>query len=90
MEPIRTLQTATHFKKTADPEGKQPYLWTPCSPDDPKAKAMTLMDVKSEELHPMDVSMQDFMRVCVSAKPSVGPDDLIRYTKWTEEFGQEG
>ena len=90
MEPIRTLQTATHFKKIRDVTGKRPFLWSPCSPADPEGVQMSLMDVPSEDLHPMDVSKRDFMRVCANAKPSVGPDDLKRYIAWTEEFGQEG
>ena len=37
-----------------------------------------------------DLSMDDFERVLLSAKPSVGPDDLKRQVEWTQQFGQEG
>jgi len=89
-EPIRTCQLATHFKKVPDPEGKHPFLWEPCSPSDPAAVEMSLMDVPGELLKPLDVTMRHFMTVLRNAKPSVSPADLTRHEEWTKEFGQEG
>lgn len=89
-EPVRTCQTATHFKKIEDPEGKQDFLWTPCSPGDKAAVEMNLMDIESDLLKPPNVKAKHFEAVCAKAKPSVGPDDLTRLEEWTEQFGQEG
>lgn len=36
------------------------------------------------------VQAEDFRRMTLAAKPSVGEADLARYVQWTEEFGQEG
>jgi hypothetical protein len=32
----------------------------------------------------------DFERVVARSKPSVGPEDLERFVKWTAEYGEEG
>ncbi|XXQ29702.1 Vesicle-fusing ATPase [Plasmodiophora brassicae] len=90
MEPIRSLQLATHFKKIRDPSGARPYLLTPCAPSHAGAIEMDLFSIKSEDLCPMDVTAEDFRRMTLAAKPSVGEADLARYVQWTEEFGQEG
>ena len=71
-------------------EGKHPFLWEPCSPSDPAAVEMSLMDVPGELLKPLDVTMRHFMTVLRNAKPSVSPADLTRHEEWTKEFGQEG
>jgi len=83
MEPVRTLQSATHFRRH---EG----MWTPCSPGYAGATEMTLMDVKPDELLPPEVTMNDFLKVLRNARPTVSVKDLERYTQFTAEFGQEG
>merc|ERR1712080_309626 len=89
-EPVRSCQTATHFRKIADPEGKMDYVWTPCSPGHKSAVEMNLMDIESSRLRPPDVTYKHFAQVAAKAKPSVGPDDLTRLEEWTSSFGQEG
>jgi vacuolar protein-sorting-associated protein 4 len=54
-KPIRKIQSATHFKKVSGPSRKDPSkidhdLLTPCSPDDPGAIEMKMMDVPSDKL----------------------------------------
>lgn len=89
-EPVRTCQSATHFKKIPNPDNPQDYLYEPCAPTDRGAEEKDLMSIESERLHPLDVSMFDFMRVIAQCKPSVGPEDLTRHEEWTKQFGQEG
>jgi len=89
-EPVRTCQLATHFKKVRDPEGKQAFLWEPCSPADSGAVEMCLMDVPGELLKPIDLSARHFQAVLRNSKPSVAPEDLNRQEEWTKQFGQEG
>lgn len=89
-EPVRTCQLATHFKKVRDPEGKHPHLWEPCSPSDPQAVEMSLMDVPGDLLKPIDVTMRHFITVLRQSKPTVSAGDLVRQEEWTKEFGQEG
>eukprot|EP01006_Ploeotia_vitrea_P034268 TRINITY_DN65733_c4_g1_i1.p1 TRINITY_DN65733_c4_g1~~TRINITY_DN65733_c4_g1_i1.p1 ORF type:complete len:452 (+),score=273.75 TRINITY_DN65733_c4_g1_i1:101-1456(+) len=86
-EPVRTCQSATHFKKVHE-DGD--YKYVPCAPGDPKAEQLNLMDIDSDRLKPLDVSARDFLKVLHSAKPSVGPGDLQRLEEWTSQFGQEG
>lgn len=93
MEPVRSCQGATHFKKVSgpDPNGNiRDDMLTPCSPGDPNAIEMTLDKVSSDQLLPPKVLYRDFLKALKSAKPSVSQDDLGDFVKFTQEFGQEG
>ena len=55
MQPVRKVQSATHFKRVSGPSRDDPNvivhdLLTPCSPGDPGATAMTWTDVPGEKL----------------------------------------
>jgi vacuolar protein-sorting-associated protein 4 len=81
MQPVRAVQTATHFKRVSGPDRKDPtkirtdYL-TPCSPGDPEAQEMTWMEVVGDQLKEPEVDMNDFLKSLKSAKPSVGEEDI--------------
>ncbi|KAF5898539.1 ankyrin repeat domain-containing protein 29 isoform X1 [Clarias magur] len=95
MQPIRKVQSATHFKKV---RGKMwnnqdviaDDLLTPCSPSDPNAIRMTWVDVEADKLLEPIVSMEDMFRSLEKTKPTVNDDDLKKLVKFTEDFGQEG
>ncbi|KAF0975506.1 hypothetical protein FDP41_005500 [Naegleria fowleri] len=93
MEPVRTCQLATHFKKVSGVchlTGQMcDDMLTPCSPGDPNAIEMTLIDVPSDKLLPPDVTKRDFIKALRTARPSVSKDDLHAYDKFTNDFGQE-
>ncbi|XP_070687845.1 vacuolar protein sorting-associated protein 4B-like [Pempheris klunzingeri] len=95
MEPIRKVQSATHFKKVRGPSPNNPDvvvedLLTPCSPGDPSAIEMTWMDVPGEKLLEPIVCMADMLRSLTNTKPTVNEQDLEKLQKFTEDFGQEG
>lgn len=93
MEPVRTMQTATHFKQIPHPEKPGEIGFLPCSPMDPNAQAMTLFQIPAEHranVIVMPLCMADFIRCLENARPSVGQEDIERHVEWTEEFGQEG
>uniref|UniRef100_A0A4W6DDB2 vesicle-fusing ATPase n=1 Tax=Lates calcarifer TaxID=8187 RepID=A0A4W6DDB2_LATCA len=55
MQPVRKVQSATHFKRVRGPSRSDPNtiiddLLTPCSPGDPNAIEMTWMEVPGEKL----------------------------------------
>lgn len=55
MQPIRKVQTATHFKHVSGPSPSNCNvivhdLLTPCSPGDPGAMAMSFIDVPADKL----------------------------------------
>lgn len=62
MQPVRKVQTATHFKRVKGASPKDPTvicddLLTPCSPGDPDAIEMTWMDVEGDKLFEPPVTM---------------------------------
>lgn len=95
MQPVRAVQTATHFKTVSGPDRNNPsvmrhdYL-TPCSPGDPQAVEMTWMQVDGEKLKEPEIDFNDFLKSLKIAKPSVGDEDIEEHVKWTSEYGQEG
>jgi vacuolar protein-sorting-associated protein 4 len=95
MEPVRTCQIATHFKKVKGSPHSNPDiivddLLTPCSPGDPDAIEISLEDVPGDKLYPPVLATKDFIKSLKTTKPSVGKDDLIDFEKFTKDFGQDG
>ncbi|KAK5869933.1 hypothetical protein PBY51_024609 [Eleginops maclovinus] len=95
MQPVREVQSTTHFKKVTGSSWKNPDvvvddLLTPCSSADPNAIEMKWMDVPGEKLLEPVVSMPYMLRSLTSTKPTVNEEDLGKLKKFTEDFGQEG
>uniref|UniRef100_A0AAY5ERW5 vesicle-fusing ATPase n=1 Tax=Electrophorus electricus TaxID=8005 RepID=A0AAY5ERW5_ELEEL len=95
MQPVRKVQSATHFKKVRGPSRSNPSvmvddLLTPCSPGDPAAMEMTWMDVPGDKLLEPIVCMADMLRSLSTTRPTVNAEDLLKVKKFTEDFGQEG
>ncbi|PIO12931.1 hypothetical protein AB205_0170280 [Aquarana catesbeiana] len=95
MQPVRKVQSATHFKKVRGPSRTNPGatvddLLTPCSPGDPGAIEMTWMEVQGDKLLEPIVCMSDMLRSLVTTRPTVNSEDLLKVKKFTEDFGQEG
>lgn len=62
MQPVRKVQTATHFKRVKGPSPTDPNvivddLLTPCSPGDSAALEMTWIDVPGDKLLEPPVTM---------------------------------
>lgn len=95
MQPIRKVQTATHFKYVSGPSRTDPSvmvhdLLTPCSPGDRGAIAMSFMDVPGDKLAEPVLSMNDMLRSLMNTKPTVNKADLDKLLQFTKDFGQEG
>ncbi|KAH8394142.1 hypothetical protein KR215_010882 [Drosophila sulfurigaster] len=95
MEPVRKVQTATHFKHVSGPSPTNKDLivddlLVPCSPGDAGAVEMNWMDVPSDKLFEPPVTMRDMLKSLSRTKPTVNEDDLTKLRKFTEDFGQEG
>ncbi|KAF5296073.1 hypothetical protein FQA39_LY12695 [Lamprigera yunnana] len=95
MQPVRKVQTATHFKRVRGPSPRDENLivddlLTPCSPGDHGAIEMTWIDVDSDKLHEPLITMNDMSRSLATSKPTVNEDDMKKLEKFTEDFGQEG
>lgn len=87
MQPVRKIQTATHYKKVVA-DGVEKL--TPCSPGDKGAMEMSWMDIESDQLLEPPLQVKDFMRAIKSSRPTVSHVDLERNEDWTKEFGSEG
>lgn len=95
MQPVRKVQSATHFKKVRgslwnNPDVVVDDLLTPCLPGEPNAIEMTWVDVPGDKLLEPVVSMPDMLRSLANTKPTVNEQDLDKLKKFTEDFGQEG
>jgi len=95
MQPVRAVQSATHFKLTSGPSPTDPNvtvtdLLTPCSPGDPNAVEMSWTEVDSAKLKEPVVTFSDFQKSLRTTRPTVNQKDLDRYIEWTTEYGQEG
>jgi len=95
MQPVRAVQSATHFKKIRAPSHEDPSVMIddmliPCSPGDPGAIEMDWMSVPGDKLATMNVTYNDFLKSLKNARPTVGKDDTERQIAWMKEFGQEG
>ncbi|ENN72251.1 vacuolar protein sorting-associated protein 4 [Dendroctonus ponderosae] len=95
MQPVRKVQTATHFKRISGPSPKDPNvvvddLLIPCSPGDPGAIEMSWMEVDGDKLADPPVTMNDMLRSLATSKPTVNDEDLIKLEKFMKDFGQEG
>jgi vacuolar protein-sorting-associated protein 4 len=86
MAPVNKIQQAEWF---VEYEGR---LW-PCNEGQPGAVRTRVLDMtpaQLEMLKPLDLCMEDFGIALGKTRPSVSPNDLQRFEKWTAEFGQEG
>lgn len=95
MQPVRKVQSATHFKKVSGPNPKDRSvivhdLLTPCSPGEAGAIEMTWMDVDGDKLFEPPVTMSDMLRSLATSKPTVNDEDMKKLDKFKEDFGQEG
>lgn len=95
MQPVRAVQSATHFKRVSGPSPTDPNiivhdLLTPCSPGDSGAIEMSWTEVDSAKLKEPVVTYNDFIKSLRTTRPTVNSKDLDRYIEWTSEYGQEG
>merc|ERR1719244_1246556 len=95
MQPVRKVQTATHFVKVSGPSKADPNvmvhdLLEPCSPGTRGAIEMTWVDVPGEKLLEPQVDMSDMLRSLATQKPTVNADDLAKLEKFRNDFGQDG
>ncbi|KAI5729721.1 hypothetical protein M8J76_010821 [Diaphorina citri] len=92
MQPVRLVQSATHFVRTSGPSPVDPSktvddLLTPCSPSTPGAVEMNFMDVPSDKLLEPP---HHILKSLETSKPTVNDDDMVKLRKFMEDFGQEG
>lgn len=92
MQPVRKIQTATHYKPVMvkGEDGKMVEKLTPCSPGDKGAVEKNWTEVDSELLLEPPLLLKDFMKAVKGARPTVSQEDIKKSADWTAEFGSEG
>jgi len=95
MQPVRKVQTATHFRKVSGPSREDPNvmvhdLLEPCSPGTRGAVEMTWMDVPGDKLKEPLVDMGDMLKSLATQKPTVNEEDLKKLEDFRNDFGQDG
>jgi len=95
MQPVRAVQSATHFKRVSGPSPTDPNvivndLLSPCSPGDPDAVEMSWTQVDGTKLKEPIITYNDFLKSLRTTRPTVNQKDLDKYVQWTTEYGQEG
>ena len=93
MEGMREILAAQYFKrgKAVDKDGNErDDLWVVAKRDDPGAVHKTWEQLNPDEIGKPITRAHHFSAVFSKVKPSVAKSDLIKYEKWTKEFGEEG
>ncbi|KAF7732749.1 Vacuolar protein sorting-associated protein 4 [Apophysomyces ossiformis] len=92
MQPIRKVQSATHFKWVDAPSRQDPSVikkqLTPCSPGDVGAQEMTWSDIEADQLLEPDLTFKDFLKAVQSARPTVNAADIEQHVRFTDDFGK--
>ncbi|KAL0250999.1 hypothetical protein GEMRC1_000213 [Eukaryota sp. GEM-RC1] len=87
-QPVRSLQSSTHFKKaTAPSDSEEAFVWIPCTPSESEAVEMKLMDIEPTRVGVPPVGRGHFEKSLSKMKPSVSEEDIVEHIKWTQEFG---
>lgn len=95
MQPVRKVQTATHFIRCSGPSREDPDkivhdLLAPCSPGTRGAVEMTWMEVPGEKLLEPKVDMSDVLKSLSTQKPTVNAEDMKKLDQFRNDFGQDG
>ncbi|GAV53541.1 hypothetical protein ZYGR_0AK00430 [Zygosaccharomyces rouxii] len=88
MEPVRRIQSATHFKDVSTVEGQKKL--TPCSPGDEGAIELNWVDIEADELQEPELTIKDFLKAVKITRPTVNDEDIRKQLEFTRDFGQEG
>ena len=81
-EPVRRLQTATHFKQV---NGK----YVPCRPGE-QGEPGNWMNFPNDKVDIGLITREDFDAAMIRTKPSVDQGQLKEYEDFTQTFGQDG
>lgn len=72
----------------------EPGYWEPCAPSTPGAVPKDLAWFAQENMADKVVvpiiTMRDFDKTLLRARPTVAVSDIEVFTKFTKEFGEEG
>ena len=88
-EPIKKCQKVEYFKKIKGINGHE-WNYIPCEQNDPYAIKMKMEEIKDpKEIIFPEVNFDDFKNVLGRTKPTMTIEEMKKYEKFEEEFGQE-
>nr|XP_039273008.1 vacuolar protein sorting-associated protein 4-like isoform X1 [Styela clava] len=83
-EPIRDLESATHFVETTDKKYRH------CSVEEKNAIKCALSEIPSFLVLARKLEFRDFERCLVTNKATISRDDMENFERFTAKFGQLG
>ncbi|KII60990.1 Vacuolar protein sorting-associated protein 4B [Thelohanellus kitauei] len=92
MEPLRLVETATHFKKTSGPVHDKPNVYandfyTPCLPSDKDGVEMNWKNIPENRLMVAPVSDRHILKAISKTRPTVSQEDIVKLEQFNREFG---
>jgi len=91
MKPVVDLQHSRAFqRRSVAVDGMPKLYWVPCSPTDPGAIAMSLLDIEEGEPYVRPVTLADFQAAQASVKTSIQSESLPQFEEWTQKYGSRG
>lgn len=88
LEPVRKVNTATHYKLVTTADGSE--KWMPCSPGDDGAIEKTWQEIEPAILIEPPLTVNDFLRSVKTGRPTLSQTDIDKHIEFTKNFGQEG
>lgn len=88
-EPLRKFQNAVYFKQVGTNNNGQP-VYTACSPSEPGATKIDKMKLNADQVQKNIICVDDFFKAVYNTKATVGQEELVKYVKWTNDYGMDG
>ena len=88
-EPFRKCLSVEYFKKIKGINGLE-WNYTPCEQNEPGAIKMKMEEISNpKEILLRKVNFDDFKKALEKAKPSITIENIKKFEKFKEEYGQE-
>ncbi|XP_046326725.2 vacuolar protein sorting-associated protein 4-like isoform X1 [Haliotis rufescens] len=83
-EPVRDLQASLHWRQLANGQ------LAPCNSSFPGALSFTLSDIPPDQIVPRDINLSDFLKALQAHRRTVTDEELEKFHKFTQHFGETG
>lgn len=85
METVREIQKATYFKKMISSEPER-EVYTICDQNDEGATKLNFLDLKNDEIHVREMTIDDLLKSFKTIKPTVSKEELSSFDEFCSSF----